>query len=81
MLTTYLLWNLLQGVLSRDEVIAKCNQDRKMMPIMRVRDNENNSWKRNSKTKTKTKKDIKQQGETKAKVKELELNGFVVHLG
>ena len=29
MLTTYLLWNLLQGVLSRDEVIAKCNQDRK----------------------------------------------------
>ena len=28
-----------------------------------------------------TKKDIKQQGETKAKVKELELNGFVVHLG
>ena len=53
-----------------------------MMPIMRVRDNENNRWKRNSKTKKKTtKKDIKQQGETKAKVKELELNGFVVHLG
>ena len=52
------------------------------MLIISVKDNENNGWKRNAKTKTKskTKQNRKEQGETEAIVKGWELNGFVVHL-
>ena len=52
------------------------------MPIIRVKDNENNRWKRNAKTKNKTKK-IKTEsnkGEMEAIVKGWELNEFLVHL-
>ena len=60
------------------------------MPIINVRDNENNKWKRNAKTKNKTKnkkqkpktKTYTEQdmGGTEAIVKVWELNDFVVHL-
>ena len=60
------------------------------MPTMNVRDNENNRWKRNAKTKNKTKnknqkpkiKNIHRtgQGGTEAIVKAWELNDFVLHL-
>ena len=50
------------------------------MPIIGVRDNENNRWKRNIKTKQKTNKDWNEQGGTKAIVKGSELNHFAVHL-
>ena len=53
------------------------------MPIISVRDNENNRWKRHTQKKTKkkqTNKDRKEQGGTEAIVKEWELNYFVVHL-
>ena len=48
------------------------------MPIIRVRDNENNSWKRNAR-KEKIEKDRKEQGGTEAIVKGWELNDFVVY--
>ena len=48
------------------------------MPIISVRDNENNRWNRNSKKQTKTEK---KGGEgTEAIVKEWEINDFIVHL-
>ena len=50
------------------------------MPIIMRRDNENNSWKRNAKTKQRNKKDREEQGGTEAIVKGWELNDFVVHL-
>ena len=53
------------------------------MPIITVKDNKNNRWKRSAKTKTKQqkqqKKDRKEQGGTKAIVKGWELNDLVVH--
>ena len=49
------------------------------MPIISVRDNDNNGWKRNAKNNKKTNKDRKQQGRTGI-VKGWELNDFVVHL-
>ena len=57
------------------------------MPIISVRDNENNRWKRSA-TKTKNKKkksqktnkDRKEKGGTEAIVKRWEINDFVVHL-
>ena len=48
------------------------------MPIISVRDNENNRWNRNSKKQTKTEK--KRGGGTEAIVKEWAINDFVVHL-
>ena len=48
------------------------------MPIISVRDNENNRWKKNSKKKTSIYR--KEQGETEAIVKGWEVNDFVVHL-
>ena len=55
------------------------------MPLISIRDNENNRWKRNAKTKNKqtkkpTRKDRKEQGGTEAIVKGWVLNDFVVHL-
>ena len=60
------------------------------MPIIRIRDNENNRWNRNANKKTKQRKkkqtnkkaskDRKEQGGTEAIVKECGLNNFVVHL-
>ena len=56
------------------------------MPIIGVRDNENNRWKRNAENnsttakKKQTNKERKEQGRTEAIVKGLELNDFVVHL-
>ena len=55
------------------------------MPIINVRDNENNRLKRNTKkekkeSKRKTNKDIKEQGRTEAIMKGWELNNFPVHL-
>ena len=52
------------------------------MPIISVRDNENNRWKWNAKTKTKKKKKQRQKRTrgTEAMVKGLELNNSVVHL-
>ena len=46
------------------------------MPIINVRDNQNNRWKRNAK-KTKTKR---HKGVAQVVVKVWELNGFVVRL-
>ena len=47
------------------------------MSIISIRDNENNRWKRNAKTKKqKTNKDRKEQGGTGTIVKRLELNDF-----
>ena len=57
------------------------------MPIISVKDNENNRWKRNAKKKKKKEKERKEQGggrgwgRTEAIVKDWELNDFVVHLG
>ena len=48
------------------------------MPIISVRDNENNRWNRNSKKQTKTEK--KGGGGAQKLVKEWEINDFVVHL-
>ena len=48
------------------------------MPIISVRDNENNSWKRNAR-KEKTEKDRKEQGGTEAIVKGWEVIDFVVY--
>ena len=45
------------------------------MPIISVRDNESNRWKRNTK-----KKDRKEQGGTETTVKGSKLNDFVVNL-
>ena len=50
------------------------------MPITSVRDNENNTWKRNAENKINN-KDRKEQIETKARVNRWELNSFVVRLG
>ena len=50
------------------------------MPIIGVRDNENNRSKRNAKKPKKTIRDRKEKGETGAIVKGRELNDFVVHL-
>ena len=53
------------------------------MPIISVRDNENNRWKWNAKTKTKKTKKKQRQKRTRgteAMVKGLELNYSVVHL-
>ena len=55
------------------------------MPIIRIRDNENNRWNRNAnkkakQTNKKASKDRKEQGGTEAIVKECGLNNFVVHL-
>ena len=52
------------------------------MPIISIRDNENNRWNRNAKNNTKKppNKDRKEQGGTEAIVKVWELNDFVVHL-
>ena len=52
------------------------------MPIIHVRDNENNRWKRNTKKERKRKrnKDRKEQGVTEAIVKGWELNDSVMHL-
>ena len=56
------------------------------MPIVSVRNNENNIWKRNAKTtttttttltKTKTEKNNGEKGRAEALVKGSELNGFV----
>ena len=46
------------------------------MPIISVRDNENNRWSRNAKKK----KERKEQGGTGAIVKGWELNDFAAHL-
>ena len=56
------------------------------MPIISVRDNENNRWKRNAKTKNKTtkkkkNKDRTEQGGTEAIMKGWELNDHFVHSG
>ena len=57
------------------------------MPIISVRDNENNRWKRNAKTKNKTtkkqkkNKDRTEQGGTEAIMKGRELNDHFVHSG
>ena len=50
------------------------------MSISSVRDNENNRWKRNAKTKTKKSKHRQEQGGTEAIVKGWDLNGFAAHL-
>ena len=53
------------------------------MPIISIRDNENNRWKRDAKkqkTNKQTKKDGKEQGGIEAIVKGWDLNDFVVHL-
>ena len=51
------------------------------MPIIGVRDNENNRWKRNIKqNKKQTNKDRNEQGGTRAIVKGSEQNHFAVHL-
>ena len=55
------------------------------MLINSVRDNENNTWKRNKKNKKakknkKTNQDRKEQGRTEAIAKVWEINNFVVHL-
>ena len=57
------------------------------MPIISIRDNENNRWKRNAKTKTKKQQKKPKQtktennkGATKAVVKGGEVNDFVVDL-
>ena len=49
------------------------------MPIISVRDNENNRWKRNVKSKQRN-KDRKEQGGTETIVKGWELHDFVLHL-
>ena len=49
------------------------------MPIISVRDNENNSWKKNAK-KTKNKQRQKRTRGTEAIVKEWKLNDFVARL-
>ena len=57
------------------------------MPIISVRDNENNRWKRNAKTKNKTtkkqkkNKDRTEQGGIEAIMKGWELNDHFVHSG
>ena len=48
------------------------------MPIIKVRDNENNRWNRNGKKITKNKADRKEQRVTQAIVKGWELIDFVV---
>ena len=53
------------------------------MSIISIRDNENNIWKRNTQKKTKkTNKQVQKRarGDKNEKVKEWELNDFVVHL-
>ena len=54
------------------------------MPIISVKGNENNRWKRNAKNNKQTNKqtnnDRKEQRGTEAIVKRWELNYFVVHL-
>ena len=56
------------------------------MPIISVRDNENNRWKKNAKkkqqqqNKSKTNKNRKEEQRTEAMVEGWELNYFVVHL-
>ena len=53
------------------------------MPIISVRDNENNRWNRNAKQQQQQQqknKDRKEQGGIKAIVKGWELNDYVVHL-
>ena len=45
--------------------------------MINVRDNEDNTWKRNAKIKN---KDRKEQEKAEATVKEWKLNNFVVHL-
>ena len=51
------------------------------MPIISVRDNENNRWKKQTNKKTKQKKTkTKEQGKIEPTVKEWEVKDFVVHL-